>query len=221
MKPEQVKTNCWAADFLGRLEPSDTGDLRQLSFKDAAGRYPSDSPEATVQYMAGLFDRHAKRIAEELARFACRTDAPELGDLYRCHRAETEVDRKITWANFKVVLPSLPSHPGRDFYKGLSDLANYGAEAARSLTATTTATASKRSPDASIEWFARALLLVKKHPEKSDRTIASLVSVNPSTLSRNAVYQQAAKMAREGMSIPPGSKDKDGNMEASMDDDNE
>ena len=50
------------------------------------------------------------------------------------------------------------------------------------------------------DWLAKAMLLVRDHPEWSDRTIAGKVSRHPSTLSRSREYQAAAAMAR-------GSKD--------------
>jgi len=47
------------------------------------------------------------------------------------------------------------------------------------------------------EWLARAMILVRDHPEWSDRRIAQETGVDPGTLSRSAEYQVAAKIARE------------------------
>jgi len=47
-----------------------------------------------------------------------------------------------------------------------------------------------------IKWLAEAMLLVQKHPDWSDRSIARTVRKSPSVLSRSKVYQAAAKIAR-------------------------
>jgi hypothetical protein len=62
---------------------------------------------------------------------------------------------------------------------------------------TTTARSGRESK---IEWLAKAMLLVNKHPDWTDAKIAAEVGKDPSTLSRSPEYQQAAAMAR-------GSKD--------------
>jgi hypothetical protein len=48
------------------------------------------------------------------------------------------------------------------------------------------------------EWLAKAMLLVKEHPEYSDRRIARAVKIDPSQLTRSAEYQVAAALARAG-----------------------
>ena len=47
-----------------------------------------------------------------------------------------------------------------------------------------------------VEWLARALLLVRDHPEWSDAAIARNVGKHASTLCRSKEYQAAAGMAR-------------------------
>ena len=57
------------------------------------------------------------------------------------------------------------------------------------------------------EWLARAMLLVKEHPEYSDRRIARAVKIDPSQLSRSKEYKAAAALARgQKEDIPRGSK---------------
>lgn len=46
------------------------------------------------------------------------------------------------------------------------------------------------------EWLAKAMLMVRDHPDWSDARIAREVGKNPGTLSRNREYKLAAKMAR-------------------------
>jgi hypothetical protein len=46
-------------------------------------------------------------------------------------------------------------------------------------------------------WWAKAILLVKDHPEWSDAKIAEAVGKSKSTLSRNKIYRAAAKLARD------------------------
>jgi hypothetical protein len=50
--------------------------------------------------------------------------------------------------------------------------------------------------DDSTFWLARAMLLVRDHPDWSDATIAENVGKHKSTLSRSREYQAAAQMAR-------------------------
>lgn len=50
--------------------------------------------------------------------------------------------------------------------------------------------------DARARWLAEAMLLVRDHPDWSDRRIAECVGRNPGTLTRSKEYQAAAKMAR-------------------------
>ena len=67
------------------------------------------------------------------------------------------------------------------------------------------------------ERLARALLLVKEHPEWSDREIAARAGYKShSNLVRNKIYQAAAGMARgEKTDLPHGTKDgKSGSLEA-------
>lgn len=49
-----------------------------------------------------------------------------------------------------------------------------------------------------LKWLAEAMLLVKEHPDWPDAEIARRVNKSPSALSRNDMYQAAAKMARDG-----------------------
>ena len=74
--------------------------------------------------------------------------------------------------------------------------------------------ASKRK---TIKWLAEALTLVQQRPDLSNAAIARAVGVDPSRLSRNAVYKRAANMARQRPSPPRGTKSKDGEMEAEDD----
>lgn len=64
-----------------------------------------------------------------------------------------------------------------------------------------------------------ACQVVHDHPDWSDAKIAEAVDVHRSTLSRNTVYQQAAKLARQKPPPPKGDKDKEGNVEASSEGD--
>ena len=71
--------------------------------------------------------------------------------------------------------------------------------------------ASKRK---TMKWLAEALTLVQQRPDLSNAAIARAVGVDPSRLSRNAVYRSAAKMARQRPAPPRGTKGKDGTIEA-------
>jgi len=53
------------------------------------------------------------------------------------------------------------------------------------------------------EWLAKAMLLVRDHPEWSDAEIARRVGRHKSTLSRSREYKAAAGMARESKKDPP------------------
>jgi len=65
-----------------------------------------------------------------------------------------------------------------------------------------------------IKWLAEAMSLVQTRPFMSDAAIALAVKKHPSTLSRNETYKQAAKLARDTMNIPKGSKTAEGAIEA-------
>jgi hypothetical protein len=78
--------------------------------------------------------------------------------------------------------------------------------------------ASKRK---TIKWLAEALTLVQQRPDLSNAAIARAVGVDPSRLSRNAVYKSAAKMARQRPAPPRGTKSKDGTIEAEDTSENE
>lgn len=75
------------------------------------------------------------------------------------------------------------------------------------------------------EWLAKAMLVVQDHPEWSDRRVAQEVGKSPSTLSRNALYQQAAMRARQASSRPAVKgykvRGKDGTAEVEAIDDSE
>ena len=53
------------------------------------------------------------------------------------------------------------------------------------------------------EWLAKAMLLVRDHPEWSNAEIARSVQIHPSGLSRSQPFRTAAGMARSGAKEPP------------------
>lgn len=59
----------------------------------------------------------------------------------------------------------------------------------------------RRSPR--LEWLAKAMLIVKEHPDWSDRRIADAAGIGPSTLSRSPEYQASAQLARQPKKLPP------------------
>ena len=65
--------------------------------------------------------------------------------------------------------------------------------------------------DRRAKWLAEAMLLVRDHPDWSDRGIARRVHMAPSALSRSREYQAAAAMARGDKSkLPRGHIKRDG-----------
>ncbi len=68
-----------------------------------------------------------------------------------------------------------------------------------------------------MKWLAEAMTLVQQKPDLSNAAIARAVGVDPSRLSRNAVYKSAAKMARQRSAPPRGAKSKDGAIEGEDD----
>lgn len=55
-----------------------------------------------------------------------------------------------------------------------------------------------------VQWLAEAMLLVRDHPDWSDREIADTVGKSPGTLSRSEEYQAAARLARSNIPPPKG-----------------
>lgn len=68
----------------------------------------------------------------------------------------------------------------------------------------------KREP---YQWLAEALVLLKDHPDWSDRKIAREVGVSPATLSRSKPFQAAKKQGAKS-DLPRGYKDAAGNLDA-------
>lgn len=85
-----------------------------------------------------------------------------------------------------------------------------GSDVARlEQTAEPKAAAAQRRPVRN-EWLARAMLLVREHPEWFDARIARECLISPSSLSRSREYKAAAGMARqEGGRIPRGFRVRD------------
>jgi len=59
---------------------------------------------------------------------------------------------------------------------------------------------------------AKAVVLLQKHPEWSDRAVAKEVGCSPSTLSRSALYQKAKQLKR-GTPPPRGWKNANGDID--------
>jgi len=71
----------------------------------------------------------------------------------------------------------------------------------------------------SARWQAEAMVLVRDHPDWPDARIARVVGVSPSTLSRSETYRTAAVFARSRRPPPKGTKDRQGNVEATTEGD--
>lgn len=55
-----------------------------------------------------------------------------------------------------------------------------------------------------LEWIARAMLIVRDHPDLTDSAIAKRVPINKAQLSRCQEYQLAAALARDRSALPRG-----------------
>lgn len=76
-----------------------------------------------------------------------------------------------------------------DAFAGLS-------AAMQTKAATPAPPAPKSAGEHQAEWLAKAMLMVRDHPDWSDAEIARRVGKSPGTLSRSKEYQMAAKLAR-------------------------
>lgn len=86
------------------------------------------------------------------------------------------------------------------------DLAEATMKAGSETAGADSADKTKRVPK--IEWLARAMLLVREHPDWSDREIARTIKKSHTTLLRSPEFQAAAAMARgEKTDLPQGFKD--------------
>jgi len=179
---------------------------------------PDGTRPTKPQDIVDGFTFFAGTIRERARGYAYRQDAPELARVYDLWRGSVDAWRLKN----RPDLPPLPPLPGSNFFAGMANLADYCTMAAqRQGAADTKAVAPDSDVDRrqararkKIRWLSEAMTLVSQFPHHNDATIARMVDKHPSTLSRNRTYQQATRIAREGLPPPKGSKDKDGNLEA-------
>lgn len=116
------------------------------------------------------------------------------------------------WGNLRRVylLPALNN--ARDYGDSLSVHRNGEAAGGKEGTSET---GTWEDRGAQSEWLAKAMLMVRDHPEMSDSEIARRVGKDKSTLSRSEEFQMAAGIARESKkSVPRGRVDSSGRIEA-------
>ena len=137
------------------------------------------------------YDVLAKSITAKLNTFAYRQSDPELARLYNLYRQSVDNWRSLTVKYLRDCPPpkQIPTLTGKDVYTGMTYLAAYCTDAARSL--------GSQSATPVPSWEARALTYLVENPTMSVTEIARKVGVHRQRLYESETFVKARGIQQE------------------------
>lgn len=202
-------TRDWLPDFAARIHMLVVEPDKMRRFRDALESWVRDALESLVADETGhtpsldflRFDRPLSRKEKYVLLAAVHdTYCPSLSRIWP-EEWDLESDRtRSFWAvayhlpeaieDMQAALEAFLADVAEDLSKDSEKPAGHEPQRKKQQSTATSARARQQ------EWLAKAMLLVRDHPEWSDAKIAREVGVNPGTLSRSGVYKAAKKLAR-------------------------
>ncbi|MCH2119213.1 MAG: hypothetical protein MK161_16100 [Pirellulales bacterium] len=178
-----------AAGYIDRLQPRNGPSLHDKQFRLAIDEARQDGTAAAL----------CPKLEESKATYDWLISAAQSVDQGNEYRSDFDSARSklsrlagdlLNWTKQPGTTGTMPAHQ-----KGVSIADSNTSEGGDETKATRPAGPTSRSEERA-EWLAKAMLLVRDHPDWSDAEIARRVGKDKSTLSRSKEYRAAAAMAR-------------------------